>query len=507
MTQILISSSVLILVLALLRQVLRGKVSFCLQYALWLLVAFRLLLPFQIGHSAYSVTSLSSAQTQAAQSFLERPFTQSAAPLQKQTAPVSPTPAAQRITQPVTRPVLRQTATTMKATKQQMKERVQMIANQPQKWIAALIGLLLVVAITVGCTFAGAKAENPDSPSAPTQESTPTEPENIQPTERAAEQNTPVMEYYSSADGGFRIPQLTVESSDAAFDNARILETFGENETASHFSRVDYTWAQNGAWVSLVVRGTQKDTGKTVRVVSNLNCESGAALTKEALYTSVFDSNRAYEQRLELTLSTYFAKELREILLASPDAKITEFWLSPELAKELQDALLDSPETLPLELVIDAFYETVYYDNMNAAQLWLDENGDLWCCAMVYLPQGGAQEREPCLTGPTGEERYDASVLPRVIELYSAERGHHESDGTPYRLHIPFLLVSGDYANEVNGEILRTFLREDVYSAEYTWAVNGDILSIAVSGESDGKVSRSANIDLRDGTPASQEAG
>lgn len=355
MTQILISSSVLILVLALLRQVLRGKVSFCLQYALWLLVAFRLLLPFQIGHSAYSVTSLSSAQTQAAQSFLERPFTQSAAPLQKLTAPVSPTPAAQQITQPVTRPVLRQTATTMKAT--------------------------------------------------------------------------------------------------------------------------------------------------------NLNCESGAALTKEALYTSVFDSNRAYEQRLELTLSTYFAKELREILLASPDAKITEFWLSPELAKELQDALLDSPETLPLELVIDAFYETVYYDNMNAAQLWLDENGDLWCCAMVYLPQGGAQEREPCLTGPTGEERYDASVLPRVIELYSAERGHHESDGTPYRLHIPFLLVSGDYANEVNGEILRTFLREDVYSAEYTWAVNGDILSIAVSGESDGKVSRSANIDLRDGTPASQEAG
>lgn len=42
MLEILISSSVLILVLALLRLVLRDKVSARLQYALWLLVLVRL---------------------------------------------------------------------------------------------------------------------------------------------------------------------------------------------------------------------------------------------------------------------------------------------------------------------------------------------------------------------------------------------------------------------------------------------------------------------------------
>ena len=43
MTEILVTSSVLIVVIALLRLVLRGKISQRVQYALWLLVAIRLL--------------------------------------------------------------------------------------------------------------------------------------------------------------------------------------------------------------------------------------------------------------------------------------------------------------------------------------------------------------------------------------------------------------------------------------------------------------------------------
>lgn len=669
MTQILISSSVLIVVLALLRKLLRGKVSFRLQYALWLLVALRLLVPVPIGQSDYSVTSLSSSQTQTAQRFLDRPLPKAApqsAPQKPLGQPASPNPAGAQMAQPVPqervqdvtvgqvlklvwllgvgcmviwffavnlrfrrrarknaqwiplqefplpvylttnipsaclvglfRPrvylteeaaqddrtmrhvlthermhyrhgdsvwalvrsaclciywfdplvwwaaslsrqdgelacdesVLRrlgeaeripygktlvgmiaqagraekllQTATTMKATKQQMKERVQMIAAKPKRLIAALICLLLIVTLTAACTFAGAKAETPDTPSEIVPESAPTEPE------RTGAQTAPVMEYYSSADGTFRIPQLALESGDASFDNARILETFGENEGSSDFICVDYTWAQNGPWVSLVVRGTKKDTGETVRLVSNLSWESGAALTKEELYGSAFDSASDYDQQLELALSTYFAKELREILLASPEARITECALSPALAKELEDAFLASPETMPLELVIDAFYETVYDDNRNGARLWLDENGDLWCCATVYLPQGGAQERELRLTGPTEAEPYDTSVSPKVIELYSSEGRYTQSDSTPYGLHIPFLLVSGAYASQVNGEILRTFLCEGVSGSEYTWAVNGDILSIAVRGDGYGKLSRAANVDLRDGSPVSQDA-
>ena len=53
--EVLISSSVLILALALLRILLRGKISPRLQFALWLLVAVRLLVPVSIGQSAASV--------------------------------------------------------------------------------------------------------------------------------------------------------------------------------------------------------------------------------------------------------------------------------------------------------------------------------------------------------------------------------------------------------------------------------------------------------------------
>ena len=56
MTEWIVSSSVLVLVVVLLRQVLKGKLSLRLQYALWALVLVRLLVPFSFGVSRYSVT-------------------------------------------------------------------------------------------------------------------------------------------------------------------------------------------------------------------------------------------------------------------------------------------------------------------------------------------------------------------------------------------------------------------------------------------------------------------
>ena len=55
MTEILVTSSVLIVVIALLRLVLRGKISQRVQYALWLLVAVRLLVPVSFVTSPVSV--------------------------------------------------------------------------------------------------------------------------------------------------------------------------------------------------------------------------------------------------------------------------------------------------------------------------------------------------------------------------------------------------------------------------------------------------------------------
>ena len=51
MMQWIVSSSVLILVVIALRYVLRGKLSLRMQYALWLLVLVRLLVPVSFGAS------------------------------------------------------------------------------------------------------------------------------------------------------------------------------------------------------------------------------------------------------------------------------------------------------------------------------------------------------------------------------------------------------------------------------------------------------------------------
>ena len=58
MTQWIITSSVLILIIAVLRFVLRGKISLKLQYALWGLVLIRLMLPFSVFESPASVLNL-----------------------------------------------------------------------------------------------------------------------------------------------------------------------------------------------------------------------------------------------------------------------------------------------------------------------------------------------------------------------------------------------------------------------------------------------------------------
>ncbi len=58
MSEWMISSSVLIALVVILRYVLRGKINLRLQYALWLVVLVRLLMPFSLVGSSFSVASL-----------------------------------------------------------------------------------------------------------------------------------------------------------------------------------------------------------------------------------------------------------------------------------------------------------------------------------------------------------------------------------------------------------------------------------------------------------------
>ena len=110
MTEWILSSCILILAVIALRTVLKGKISLRLQYALWMLVLLRLLIPVSIGSSRISVANLT-AQREipiTAQPHLENPVY---LPVQNQ--PHIPNPAPQQGSQTpeagpvVTKPVSR----------------------------------------------------------------------------------------------------------------------------------------------------------------------------------------------------------------------------------------------------------------------------------------------------------------------------------------------------------------------------------------------------------------
>lgn len=67
MLETIITSSVLIVVLILLRYFFKGKINLQLQYALWLLVAVRLLMPFSLFDSSFSVLNIVGMDRQAEQ--------------------------------------------------------------------------------------------------------------------------------------------------------------------------------------------------------------------------------------------------------------------------------------------------------------------------------------------------------------------------------------------------------------------------------------------------------
>lgn len=94
MTEVLVSSTVLILALAALRLLLRGKIDPRLQYALWLLAALRLLLPVPLVSSPVSVMN-AAADVPAAVQRLTAPEDRRAPQPAAEAAPAQPAAVAE----------------------------------------------------------------------------------------------------------------------------------------------------------------------------------------------------------------------------------------------------------------------------------------------------------------------------------------------------------------------------------------------------------------------------
>ncbi|MBO2527382.1 MAG: hypothetical protein CW335_04270 [Clostridiales bacterium] len=75
------------------------------------------------------------------------------------------------------RPAIFVTATTMTGSGRNIKERIRLIVKKPRTAAYTLIALLLIAAITVGCTFTGANEENTEQGSQPSESETSMEPD------------------------------------------------------------------------------------------------------------------------------------------------------------------------------------------------------------------------------------------------------------------------------------------------------------------------------------------
>ncbi|MBR6825598.1 MAG: M56 family metallopeptidase, partial [Oscillospiraceae bacterium] len=375
------------------------------------------------------------------------------------------------------------TATTMGADKAQLKERMTMIAKKPKKLILALIVALLVVSLAVGCSFTGGKEEPaPEGTDSreEMQETAPTEDTAEDDESKASEDAENVMseiedkekEYEKLkpidpvTDGihvvdviveeNYRVPQFapkTEEYSYITYVNKEILELF---EDRTQFKSVEYsvtrttdtnTFKEKEQVLSLLITAITTDN-ETLYAAYNLNAETGYDFFRKP--GSKLKSERfAYEllQRYETTGSLSYTDSTHQILLQN--------------------------------LGSTAEQEDLYHRTVN----WYTEDGTVMCSFLYYPLDGSAPYRYTC---PEGESYSGITSIdtPHVEELYYESYKESESDFV-IENHIPFLLMNGPRAVEINGEILRTYSR-NAWGTTYSWSVHGEILSLAIeAGELD----------------------
>ena len=368
------------------------------------------------------------------------------------------------------------TATTMGANKAQLKERMTMIAKKPKKLILALIVALLVVSLAVGCSFTGGKEEpaleGTDSREE-MQETTPTEEDNgihepeasqdtedvmseIEDKEKEYEKLKPIDPVTTGihvvdavAEENYRIPMIVPESNVYKSKNEEIQSLFGDRTqyktveySVTRTTQMDELWGEEITVLSILITATTTEN-ETLYGAYNLNAETGYSFSRQPGY-KLKSERFAYEllQRYETTGSLSYTDSTHQILLQN---------LKSGGGEE------------------DLYHKTVH---------WFAEDGTVMCSFLYYPLDGSAPYRYTC---PEDESYTGITSVdtPHVEELYYESYKEAESDFV-IENHIPFLLMNGTRAVEINGEILRTY---STYArgTTYSWSVHGEILSLAIT--------------------------
>lgn len=343
---------------------------------------------------------------------------------------------------------LLQTATTMSESKKQLKQRVEMIVKRPKKLWTALICLILVIGITVGCTFTGAEPEplttEPTQTTEPTETTEATDP--TEPTQKFDLMDSSVETYLQ--EGEYSIPKLNTEVFLGNRINNEILEIFGDTEK---YQKIDYSWSKHNALLSLVVFAETKD-GTAIYSSYNVDLQRGEFAS--------------HEQALGENYNSYFYSEVPHEL-------------STLFAKDLYAGYVETGK-----LTYDADTDVHFNENFTRAYsalppYWLDEDGVIFIAAEYCNPKG---ERKTVPVAVGRGKAYPQSLISELIyEEISFPTPTDDYFTEEYTLRIPFLLMPGERVAEINGELLLAYHSRYI-SVDYSIAENGDIISIVANG-------------------------
>ncbi len=134
-----ISSTICLLAFLLLRHVMKGRVSLQLQYALWVIVALRLLVPFTLGNTTFSFENVRFSSEQNQSSLLEQPMREQS----------NNTTSLNHLNPQITHQEVKQTIESHRVSNQSdtSPKKIALTVVIKSVWIIGMIGCLLLVSI------------------------------------------------------------------------------------------------------------------------------------------------------------------------------------------------------------------------------------------------------------------------------------------------------------------------------------------------------------------------
>ncbi len=393
---------------------------------------------------------------------------------------------------------LLRSATTMGGGKKQLRTRIENIAFRPKRLLWVTIPLILILTLTVGCTFTGGLAPNSQQEESGISDTDPVPSENKESihVEISGEETTdkvPVDETLSSlpygnttvvtdfeADG-YTVPKILLDTPYGAELNRRIQNRFGKiaEGDRSQYSSVSYDWYIN-------------------HLKSDDDLDDNYLLTLEITVTDTKGEEERIYYNVDLSTGmepTYmnFYSELR-------------YRVAQQLAYELMTRYANTGEVSFSETDFQRFERNLAHANEDGIA-WFRKDGNIQA-SFLYEPLDGSAASKihiDNLVSGSGPVLSMGTKDVKVVDLYT-----YGYSGEPSNT-IPFLIAPGSRILNTNATILLNYLEPLINEISYTWAVNGDILSFSIRGKdpyTDGYMCLAENFFLNDASdrePTSEE--